>query len=361
MSKCSLPRLAGFTLALLCLAPAVASAAPSSSLKAAANGNYVTAENAGADFLVANRTAVGTWEQFEVVENADGTVSFRAAINGRYVSADLNSGAKLIADRTTIDAWEKFRRVSQANGTVALQAVANGLYVSADLNQGGVLVADRAAAQGWEQFVIAPLGSSPPPSGDAPTAADLLALTTQGCSEVTSGLYSTDWGQAATIPICGLDGAVFWKGDMDIDCDGKETGVCNGSTDPSYWHETSATDSHGEFLDASTLPYVVVPLPSWRFDYAKAGIQLGTVVAVIHGDRVVYGVFGDEGPQDIIGEASYAMAVALGIDPDPATGGVGSGVTYIAFTGSSGVVSPIEDHSLATQLGQARARALLQR
>jgi hypothetical protein len=34
-------------------------------LKAAANGQYVTAENAGAASLVANRAAIGSWEEFD--------------------------------------------------------------------------------------------------------------------------------------------------------------------------------------------------------------------------------------------------------------------------------------------------------
>ena len=53
------------------------------------------------------------------------------------------------------------------------------------------------------------------------------------------------------------------------------------------------------------------------------------------------------------------MASALGIDPDPSTGGVDSGVAYIAFTGASALVSPIEDHAAATTLGIAKARQLL--
>ena len=67
----------------------------------------------------------------------------------------------------------------------------------------------------------------------------------------------------------------------------------------------------------------------------------------------------EEGPDNIIGEASYAMATLLGIDPDPATGGTGSGVTYIAFTGPTSVVNKIEDHAEAVRLGQMLAATLL--
>lgn len=211
------------------------------------------------------------------------------------------------------------------------------------------------------------IGESPvDASGDAPvttdapgvpTAADLMTKLAS-CQRV-GGNYASDGGGSETIAVCGLPGAVFWKADLDVDCDGKTTAKCSASTDPAYQNQTSATDSHGQPLDAAALPYVVVPLPSTRFDYAAAGLALGSVVAVIYQDRVEYGVVGDEGPNGIIGEASYAMASALGIDPDPATGGIASGVTYVAFTGSSAVVAPIEDHGAARDLGIARARALL--
>lgn len=191
----------------------------------------------------------------------------------------------------------------------------------------------------------------------APTAADLLAKLAT-CTKV-GGDYATDSGGAQTISICGLSSAVFWKADMDVDCDGKMSAQCNLNTDPAYQNQTSATDSLGNPLDAATLPYVVVPLPSTRFDYMTGGLALGSVIAVIYNDKIAYGVFGDEGPSSIIGESSYAMAQSLGIDPDPSTGGADSGVAYLAFTGSDAVVPVIEDHAMAVQLGVAKARALL--
>jgi hypothetical protein len=207
---------------------------------------------------------------------------------------------------------------------------------------------------GWGvRQTMMPGGDGSPP----PTAADLLAKLST-CNKV-GGDYATDSGGAQTIPICGLSNAVFWKADMDIDCDGKQSPQCNSSTDPSWQNQTSATDSHGNPLDAANLPYVVVPLPSTRFDYATAGLDFGSVIAVIYNNKLEYAVFGDEGPSSIIGEASYATAAALGIDPNPATGGVDSGVAYIAFTGAAAVVPVIEDHAMAVQLGIARARALL--
>jgi len=190
-----------------------------------------------------------------------------------------------------------------------------------------------------------------------PTAADLLAKL-QTCTAI-GGMYATDSGELQNIPVCGLTGAVWWKADLDIDCDGKPSTYCNSTTDPSFSSSTSASDSHGDPLDAAALPFVVVPLPSTRFDYRQHDIRLGTVIAVIYQDKVEYGVFGDQGPTSIIGEASYAMAKKLGINPNPSTGGVDSGVAYIVFTGSTGVVSVMENHAEATQIGITRARELL--
>jgi hypothetical protein len=194
-----------------------------------------------------------------------------------------------------------------------------------------------------------------------PTAAQLLALLAH-CDELTTGRYKTDDdpGLPANIPVCNLNGAIFWKADMDIDCDGKQTAQCSLQTDPDFQNQTAIVDSHGDPLDAANLPYVVVPTPSSaRFDYHTVGLHGGAVIAVIYQGQVEYGVFGDTGPNNIIGEASYAMAASLGIDPNPSTGGTGSGVTYIAFTGTGAIVAPVEDHAAAVTLGEALAKQLI--
>ena len=78
------------------------------SLRARANGMIVTADNAGASALIANRTAVGGWETFRLVHNSNGTVSLLALVNNSYVTAE-NAGAQpLIANRAAIGTWEQF-------------------------------------------------------------------------------------------------------------------------------------------------------------------------------------------------------------------------------------------------------------
>jgi hypothetical protein len=147
--------------------------------------------------------------------------------------------------------------------------------------------------------------------------------------------------------------------DLDVDCDGKKSSVCNSSADPSYQSGTAATDSAGKPLDAAKLPFIIVPGVSSRWSYRTAGIGMGTVAAVIYKGKMEFGIVGDIGPKAIIGEASYAMAKNLGINPNPRTGGTDSGVTYVIFTGSSAVVSRNEDHDEAVKLGRKRAAQLL--
>ncbi|WP_326768898.1 glycoside hydrolase family 75 protein [Streptomyces sp. NBC_01591] len=189
------------------------------------------------------------------------------------------------------------------------------------------------------------------------SAADLLAKVTS-CSQISNGKYRTDEETSATIPVCGKNGAVFWKADMDIDCDGEITTACNEDTDPWFQNGTAFETSAGKPLNAEKLPYVVVPSVSSIWNFGDAGIKGGGVVAVIYNNKVEYAVVGDTGPNRIIGEASYATAEALGIDPDPETGGAESGVTYILFKNSK--VSPIESHSAAVTAGDALAKQFIQ-
>jgi hypothetical protein len=208
----------------------------------------------------------------------------------------------------------------------------------------------------------------PAPPADAgadapsPPLASALAAITATCKVASTARYSLSSGDPPTVDICSLVGAYFWTADMDVDCDGQTSAQCSAATDPSYQAQTSFTQSDGKPLDAAKLPYVVIPLPSARFSYVKADIRPGAVVAVVYKGQLAFGVFGDEGPASIIGEASYALVKSLGVDPDPKTGGL-SGVrevTYIAFTGASAVVAPIEDHARAVTLGTDLATTLVQ-
>jgi Fungal chitosanase of glycosyl hydrolase group 75/Carbohydrate binding module (family 6) len=223
--------------------------------------------------------------------------------------------------------------------SAALNAGTNTVRATATTSNGGPNV---------DKLTVGGAGSpSPTPTASgAPTAADLLAKVTT-CSQISNGKYKTDSDvSTATVAVCQKTGAVFWKADMDIDCDGVRTTQCNENTDCCFQNDTACHTSTGSPLNSAQLPYVVVP---------KYQIGCGTVIAVIYNNKLEYAVMGDTGPSNIIGEASYSTASALGIDPDPSTGGVDSGVTYIVFQGSQRV-SPIESHTAAVTLGQTLAR-----
>jgi hypothetical protein len=184
-------------------------------------------------------------------------------------------------------------------------------------------------------------------------AADLLAKV-RDCAPVSNGHYRSDAGSRADIPVCGSEEAVFWKADMDIDCDGRPGPRCNSRTDPYFADSTAYQQSDGRQLDPQRLPFIVVPAASSIWNHRDSGIRGGSVAAVVYRDRVQYAVVGDTGPRDIIGEASYATAYGLGINPDPHGGGAPSGVTYIVFKNSR--VSPIEDHAAAVETGEQLAK-----
>ncbi|SDJ57286.1 glycoside hydrolase family 75 protein [Streptomyces indicus] len=206
--------------------------------------------------------------------------------------------------------------------------------------------------------VLAPvlLAAALPPASaqEGSVAADALLSKVRDCRPVSAGRFRTDAGARADIPVCGGKGVVFWKADLDIDCDGRPSRACSKKTDPYFQPTTAFQDSAGRQLDSAALPYVVVPGASKAWDHRKWGVHGGGVVAVIYRGKVQYAVVGDTGPTDLIGEASYATARALGIDPHPVHGGADGGATYIFFRDSR--VRPIESHREAVRLGQALAR-----
>ncbi|HEX6596247.1 MAG TPA: GH25 family lysozyme [Acidimicrobiales bacterium] len=122
-------------------------------LRATVNGRYVTAEDAGAVPLIANRTAVGAWERFFLVPAGTGYVALRSNVNGRFVTAENGGWSPLIANRGTVGDWERFQVVGNPDGTVSLRANANGKYVTAENAGSSPLIANRTAVGLWEKFV----------------------------------------------------------------------------------------------------------------------------------------------------------------------------------------------------------------
>ncbi len=130
---------------------------------------------------------------------------------------------------------------------------------------------------------------------------------------------------------------------MSIDTDGriKDPAVARQVKSRDRWHQddTAYHYAGGAPLDATTTPYIVLPL-----DFH--GAQMGDLALVEYNGRKVWAVCGDRGPAGQFGEASPAVAEALGINPDGRSGGVSRGVTYTVFPGSHGA-RPRDETQLA--------------
>jgi hypothetical protein len=223
--------------------------------------------------------------------------------------------------------------------------------LAALLAAAAVLVPAQLTAQAAPQAPAAAAQAASPKADGGPGPAELLAKTAK-CTVVSKGTY-TNTQANKKVNICGATGAYYWTSGMNIDCDGQRTTQCNEKTDCCYQNDTSFHLSNGKPLSAAVTPYVVIPLPSSRFSYGSHGIKGGDILAVVYNGQVEYAVFGDEGPNNIIGEASYATAKALGINPDPKNGGTADPVTYIVFPGSKS--GAIDDHNATVTAGRKAA------
>jgi glycosyl hydrolase family 16 len=138
-------------------------------IRATSTGLFVSADQNRGTWapLVADRSTVDAWEQFQVIDAGGGFIAFRAIGTGLFVSADQARAAfaPLVADRPSIGTWEQFTWSDLAGGAFTLRGRATNRFVSADLNRGAFapLVSDRVAAGAWEQFTWGAAGTQPAP------------------------------------------------------------------------------------------------------------------------------------------------------------------------------------------------------
>ena len=115
--------------------------------------------------------------------------------------------------------------------------------------------------------------------------------------------------------------------------------VVQSSSDPApgfYISTTSLEDSSVDredprrYVNAESVNFFVLP------SKLGLGAKLGDLGAIIRPDQsdYDYAVYADVGPASKIGEASIALADALGIPSSPKSGGTAHGVIYIVFPGS---------------------------
>jgi hypothetical protein len=127
----------------------------------------------------------------------------------------------------------------------------------------------------------------------------------------------------------------YLDSELQLDTDGWPDG--RGKGDRSWQPTTSLRYADNTSLNANSVPYFVLPLPkSWA---NNRGIYLGDYAAVIYRGKVTYAVFGDEGPEHLIGEGSIQLLRTLGEERLKPNGriensGAGPGIVTIVFPGS---------------------------
>ena len=94
-----------------------------------------------------------------------------------------------------------------------------------------------------------------------------------------------------------------------------------------------------KYVDAATVPYIVVP-PAIR--NGVKGVVMGCLAHVTNtlNGKHIAAVVGDIGPRKKIGEISCACASAIGLNPSPISGGVDEHVIeYVIFPGVPAIVN----------------------
>ncbi|KAG9252431.1 putative chitosanase [Emericellopsis atlantica] len=182
--------------------------------------------------------------------------------------------------------------------------------------------------------------------------------------ELQGGFLSADDGEYS-YGYCGdhLDssGIIYLQGkggnlaNMDIDCDGIANGAgddgrCGNSEDTQYqtaFQYTVSSYSNGvSDLNAYVHDYIVFGNYGsadgyTTFDPQEYGVKPLSIGAVVCGDKLVYGVWGDTNGDDgnpLVGEASISLATrCFGTDVNGNSGYDGQDVLYIFFTGDDAV------------------------
>lgn len=128
-----------------------------------AHGKYLVAEGNGNNNVNANRSAIGSWETFDIELLSSGsciTNGSTVALNtqaGYFVRA--TSGGDLDANASAIGSWEKFTLINHSdvngclssNDTISLKSTHNK-YMVAESN--GAANANRSGIGSWEKFVV---------------------------------------------------------------------------------------------------------------------------------------------------------------------------------------------------------------
>jgi Fungal chitosanase of glycosyl hydrolase group 75/D-alanyl-D-alanine carboxypeptidase len=128
--------------------------------------------------------------------------------------------------------------------------------------------------------------------------------------------------------------------------DGDGDPVVQSQSDPApgYFVSTTAltnpstlSNKPAHFVDASTIPFIVLPGRRFSRFTTTRSLRLGDVGVAynIRNGKISFAQFAETGPADKIGEASIALADALSVNSNPKTGGTSlREIVYVVFPGS---------------------------
>lgn len=154
--------------------------------------HYLCAEPDGR--VVADRTAVGAWEEWTLEPQSGGQVALKSA-HGRYLCAELDGS--VIANRTEPRAWERWTPMETPHG-VSFRSDHGG-YLVAEGGGGGAVRANRfyTGPGPWETFQTS--GPVHPPS---PPAGPLTRLRVEGNRRyVANAAGRFDWREISAFSL----------------------------------------------------------------------------------------------------------------------------------------------------------------
>lgn len=123
-------------------------------LKSLANNLYVSADNNGANPLIANKPTVGLSEKFKIIDAGNGNIAIQSLANNKYVTADKASVSPLIASGETVGENQVFFETDGGNGSVSMKAKINNFYVNADNAGASPLIAKMTTNGLWRTFWV---------------------------------------------------------------------------------------------------------------------------------------------------------------------------------------------------------------
>jgi Fungal chitosanase of glycosyl hydrolase group 75 len=96
--------------------------------------------------------------------------------------------------------------------------------------------------------------------------------------------------------------------------------------------ESKKIDESGRFVDATQIPFFVLPSLVEKSGEVHLG-DFGMIINLANG-RTSAAIFADQGPTGKLGEGSVALAQALGVNANARSGGTNEGIVYVVFPGS---------------------------